>query len=152
MYIHPFMAGLALVVAGLTGAAIAFIWANAGIGRSSKVEHTMLALAYAASLLIFIFGMFRGRGEAPWAVPVAVMIMGLGTAWANWRAGDRFWLVFGAMTFLGSLSMLVMELFISTLSLSLFLILNIPWMLLMVCLVYMIIRRTSKQIAARRRS
>lgn len=141
MYVHPFVAILGLVVAGLAGGAIAFIWTSAGISRCRKVEHSILALAYAASLVIFVTGMFESH-HARWALPVAVMVMGSGTAWANWRAGVTFWLVFGLMTLLGGISMLVMENCIRTLSLKVFLALNLPWMVLLVWLLYMLLRRT----------
>ena len=137
-------------MAGLAGAAIAFIWTNTEIGRSSKVEHTVLALAYAASLLVFFLGMFESS-EAAWALPVAIMIMGSGTAWANWRGGTVFWIVFGVMAVLGGLSTLLMRLYFPTLSMVVFLALNVPWLALVVWLVFMIAYRTWIQIAARRK-
>jgi len=150
VYVHPVMALLALTVAGLAGAAIAFIWTNTEIGRGSKVEQTVLALAYAASLLIFFLGMFEGSATR-WALPVAIMIMGSGTAWANWRGGTVFWIVFGVMAVLGGLSTLVMQLYFPTLSMGVFLVLNVPWLALMVWLVFMIAYKTWIQMAARRR-
>jgi len=150
MYVHPFMAVLAIVTAALAGAAIAFIWANARITTGGKVEHTLLALAYAVSLLIFVSGMFNAD-TARWALPVAVMVMGSGTAWANWRAGVRFWLVFGLMAFLGGSSLLVMQVWLTTLSLGLFLALNLPWLVLALWLIGMIARWAWCEVALRRR-
>lgn len=149
MYIHPLVAVLALAVAALAGAVISFIWTSSGLGKSGKIEHSVLALAYAASLLIFILGTFKGA-ELPWAWPTAVMIMGSGTAWANYRAGTEFWLVFGLMTVLGGISTLAMQT-IPNPSLGLFLALNIPWLALMVWLIFMIIYRSCREVAAHRK-
>ena len=139
MYVHPLIALLALLAAGLAGAAISFIWVSRTISKSGKIEHTVLSLAYAVSLLVFIFGMSQGE-RVPWALPAAVMLMGSGTAWANWRAGVHFWLVFALMTVLGGASMLVMEIWVRKLTLPVFFALNIPWMALMLWLVFMISR------------
>jgi len=150
LYVHPLMAGLVIIVAGLTGAAISFIWTNTGISRIGKIEHTILAFIYAVSLPVFLAGMLDAKA-ALWALPVAIMLMGSGTAWANWRVGTKFWLLFGLMALLGGTSLLITQYYMSEPSLKVFLAFNAPWMILMLWLVGIVLHKAWTQAALRRR-
>ena len=56
------------------------------------------------------------------------------------------------MTDMGGLTTLLLGVFYTTLSMGLFLVLNIPWLALMVWLVFMMIYRSWVQFAARKKS